>query len=107
MQWFRGGLVFKAHILCVSLNSRLESNKEEEEEEVHLDFAQSPNHIPSLKPHCFDTVRGKCSCLEGRRLHSVCCCRRKDAGCVQCVDLEKEFFIDNLLVRIHLIIEMI
>ena len=29
---FRGGLVFKAHILCPSLNSRLESNKEEEEE---------------------------------------------------------------------------
>jgi len=28
---FRGGLVFKAHRLCVSLNSRLESNKEEEE----------------------------------------------------------------------------
>ena len=27
---FRGGLVSKAHILCVSLNSRLESNKEEE-----------------------------------------------------------------------------
>jgi len=27
------GLVFKAHRLCVSLNSRLESNKEEEEEE--------------------------------------------------------------------------
>ena len=26
-----GGLVFKAHRLCVSLNSRLESNKEEEE----------------------------------------------------------------------------
>ena len=32
MQRFRGGLVFKAHILCVSLNSRLESNKEEEED---------------------------------------------------------------------------
>ena len=29
-QRFRGGLVFKAHRLCVSLNSRLESNKEEE-----------------------------------------------------------------------------
>ena len=29
---FRGGLVFKAHRLCVSLNSRLESNHEEEEE---------------------------------------------------------------------------
>ena len=28
---FRGGLVFKAHRLCVSPNSRLESNKEEEE----------------------------------------------------------------------------
>jgi len=30
VQWFRGGLVFKVHRLCVSLNSRLESNKEEE-----------------------------------------------------------------------------
>ena len=28
MQRFRSGLVFKAHRLCVSLNSRLESNKE-------------------------------------------------------------------------------
>jgi len=31
VQRFRGGLVFKAHGLCVSLNYRLESNKEEEE----------------------------------------------------------------------------
>ena len=30
MQRFRGWLVFKAHRLCVSLNSRLESNKEQE-----------------------------------------------------------------------------
>ena len=30
VQWFRGGLVFKAYRLCVSLNSRLESNKKEE-----------------------------------------------------------------------------
>ena len=30
VQRFRGGLVFKAHRLCVSLNDRLESNKEEE-----------------------------------------------------------------------------
>jgi len=30
VQRFQGGLVFKAHILCVSLNSRLESNKAEE-----------------------------------------------------------------------------
>ena len=32
VQRFRGGLVFKAHRLRVSLNSRLESNKEEEED---------------------------------------------------------------------------
>ena len=32
VQRFRGGLVFKAHRLCVSLNSRLESNQEEKEE---------------------------------------------------------------------------
>ena len=31
---FRGGLVVKALRLCVSLNSRLESNKEEEEEDL-------------------------------------------------------------------------
>ena len=31
MQLFRGGLAFKAHRLGLSLNSRLESNKEEEE----------------------------------------------------------------------------
>ena len=30
VQRFRGGHVFKAHRRCVSLNSRLESNKEEE-----------------------------------------------------------------------------
>jgi len=30
VQRFRGGLVFKDHRLCVSLNSRLESNEEEE-----------------------------------------------------------------------------
>ena len=35
MQRFRGGLVFKAHKLCVSLNPRLESNTEEEEETKH------------------------------------------------------------------------
>ena len=33
---FRGGLVFKAHRLCVSLNSRLKSNKDEEEEAVGI-----------------------------------------------------------------------
>ena len=32
LQRFRGGLVSKAHGLCVSLNSRLEKNDEDEEE---------------------------------------------------------------------------
>jgi len=30
VQWCRGGLVFKAHRLCVSHNSGLERNKEED-----------------------------------------------------------------------------
>ena len=30
MQRFQGGLLLEAHRLCVSLNSRLESNEEEE-----------------------------------------------------------------------------
>ena len=34
---FRGGLVFKAHILCASLNSRLESNTEEEKKKAALE----------------------------------------------------------------------
>jgi len=45
VQRFRGGLVFKVHRLCVSLNSRLESNKEEDAEEMicllSLDIATS------------------------------------------------------------------
>ena len=41
MQRFRGGLVFKAHRLCVSLNSRLESNKEEERVHRVAALAQS------------------------------------------------------------------
>ena len=36
MQRCQGGLVFKAHRLCESLNSRLESDKEEKEEETAL-----------------------------------------------------------------------
>ena len=34
---FRGGLVFKAHRLCVSLNSRLQGNQEEEEDSSFVD----------------------------------------------------------------------
>ena len=41
---FRGGLIFKAHGLCVSLNSRLESN--EEEEKVTLRGPAAPGCWP-------------------------------------------------------------
>ena len=53
-QRFRGGLVFKAHRLCVSLNSRLGSNKEEEEK-------------------IWGTLRCFSSRRSRRRLHSVEC----------------------------------
>ena len=44
LQRFRGGLVFKAHRLCVKLNSRLESNQEEERRVVdHSNIVTSPN----------------------------------------------------------------
>jgi len=39
--WFRGGLVFEAHRICVSFNSRLEINKSEEAE-VPLSRITSP-----------------------------------------------------------------
>ena len=42
VQRFRGGLVFKAHRLCESLNSRFESNKEKEEE-LRLHAMESPS----------------------------------------------------------------
>ena len=41
VDYVRGGLVFKAHRLCVSLNSRLVSNKEEEEEPQTFDSYQN------------------------------------------------------------------
>ena len=43
VQRFRGGLVFKAHRLCVSLNSRLESNKEGEGQPHTRPESQAPN----------------------------------------------------------------
>jgi len=57
VQRFRGGLVFKAHRLCVSLNSRLESNKEEEEVpggeraqelQCHISAIEKSNRNPLL-----------------------------------------------------------
>ena len=41
MKRFRGGLAFKAHRLCVSLNSRLESNNEEDKKHL-LDAENKP-----------------------------------------------------------------
>ena len=45
MKRFRGGLVFKAHRVCVSLNSRLGNHKEEEE------GSNAPNLRLMLKVH--------------------------------------------------------
>jgi len=45
VQRFRGGVVFKAHRLCVSLNSRLESNNEEEEEEQAMHESVDPSSV--------------------------------------------------------------
>ena len=43
---FRGGLVFKAHRLCVSLNSRLERNKKEDGvSNRELVFAKLRHHL--------------------------------------------------------------
>ena len=47
MQRFRGGLVFKAHRLCVSLNSRLESNKEEVSQLKSWALGQAINALQS------------------------------------------------------------
>ena len=48
VQQFRGGLAFKAHILCASPNSRLESNKKREDDSCNQSEAGSyvrPIHV--------------------------------------------------------------
>ena len=54
MQRFRGGLAFKAHRLCVSLNSRLESNEEEEEKDAVFVGGFMPQNLRSLPPRKVD-----------------------------------------------------
>ena len=48
VQRFRGGLVFKAHRLCASLNSRLESDQEEDK--------KGAGHAPPLHVACSGRV---------------------------------------------------
>ena len=66
VQRFRDGLVFKAHRLCVSLNSKLEGNEEEEAARCRgLRFRGTLNptpytlhpvhHTMNPKPHALDT----------------------------------------------------
>ena len=50
VQRCRGGLVFKAHRLCVSLNSRLESNKEERREGPRVDPEPTTRASPRARP---------------------------------------------------------
>ena len=53
MQRFRSGLVFKAHRLCLSLNSRLESHKQEKEEEEEEEEDHSGISIGFFAPNVF------------------------------------------------------
>jgi len=70
VQRFRGGLVFKAHRLCVSLNSMLESNKEEKEVQG-VGGCLEGVAPPSLQGLGFEFqcpgcgVQGLVGCLEG------------------------------------------
>jgi len=53
---FRGGLVFKAHRLCVSLNSKLESN-EEEEDKALMSWARLMNQDIFLEVRWVDSFQ--------------------------------------------------
>ena len=61
MKRFRGGLVFKAHRFCVSLNSRLESNKERRRRETHRGdcrpFGTADPQTGRFKAHRFKAHR--------------------------------------------------
>ena len=63
VQRFRGRLVFKAHRLCVSLNSRLQNNKEEEGEGGHLEKTESRSTSPNTSRHTSAAPRPSCSQL--------------------------------------------
>ena len=63
VQRFRGGLVFKAHRLCVSLNSRLERN-EEEKRRLRSGGRQTPFMVAVRSSLCL-SQRG--TGHEGRR----------------------------------------
>jgi len=66
VQRFRGGLVSKAHRLCVSLNSRLESNKEEED---RGEYRLTRLHFPGAEPP--DVCRAPPDALR-RHTRAVC-----------------------------------
>jgi len=65
VQQFRGGLVFKAQRLCVSLNSRLEGNNEEEEEKVRQEVAK-PDRFLFQGKGGFDDCSGRGTGLDIR-----------------------------------------
>ena len=60
VQRFRGGLVFKAHRLCVSLNARLESSKEEE--------GLSPRAKPESMQHGTSVLKTSAASLRRQHL---------------------------------------
>ena len=61
MQRFRGGLVFEAHRLFGSLNSRLDSNKEDEEDGSGQGLSPSVLDDVFQMPNMLKPVRGNTS----------------------------------------------
>ena len=58
MQRFRGGLVSKAHRPCVSLNSRLESDEEEEEDGPGLEVGGTRGWLARLVEGLWFRIKG-------------------------------------------------
>jgi len=54
---WRGGLVFKAHRLCVSINSRLESNKEEKKKCAWSVLAREAASAGDLAPRGIEWIK--------------------------------------------------
>ena len=68
VQRFRGGLVFKAHRLCVSPNSRLESNKEEKKSRDDLGALFGREERRFLLPYLIVLFRTKNKAYQNAHL---------------------------------------
>jgi len=95
VQWFRVGLVFKAHRRCVSLNARLESNKEEKKK------TPKPDRLWRAGFLYVDLFKRGAISPTDLALQFPGMSAPRSRNLVSSPPL------DNLLVRIHFIVEMI